>query len=334
MSESTTTSTQLLPESVRRRLDGLMLVARSIRAGRMKGERRSTKRGTSIEFADYRNYTPGDDLRKLDWNVYARLERPYVKLLEDEEDLAVHVLLDISASMDWPIPEATGVVSSDHVSHKTTNFPSREIRFVKQDNAPHPHNKLHYAQRLAAALGYIALKTGDRLMLHAMNDRGANFFGPSRGRAQTVPLLQFAHGLNPGGITDLNTALREFTIRERRPGLVIVISDGFSPTGISEGLKRLQGKGHDVVFVQVLSPDEVTPPMTGDLRLVDVETGEAQEVTIDANMRAIYQQRLESWLDDIRDECARRGIHYLMVQTDTPYEEVLLYELRRLGVIH
>ncbi len=307
MSESTTTSTQLLPESVRRRLDGLMLVARSIRAGRMKGERRSTKRGTSIEFADYRNYTPGDDLRKLDWNVYARLERPYVKLLEDEEDLAVHVLLDISASMDWPASE---------------------------DNAPHPHNKLHYAQRLAAALGYIALKTGDRLMVHALNDRGANYFGPSRGRAQTVALLQFAHGLKPGGIADLNTALREFSIRERRPGLVIVISDGFSPTGISEGLKRLQGKGHDVVFVQVLSPDEVTPPMTGDLRLVDVETGEAQEVTIDANMRAIYQQRLESWLDDIRDECARRGIHYLMVQTDTPYEEVLLYELRRLGVIH
>ncbi len=307
MSETPThLSMQLLPEAVRRRLDGLMLTARRIRAGRMKGERRSSKRGTSIEFADYRNYTPGDDLRKLDWNVYARLERPYVKLLEDEEDLAVHVLLDISASMDWPAPAG---------------------------DAASPHHKLYYAQRLAAALGYIALKTGDRLMLHALNDRGTQLFGPVRGRGQTVGLLRFAQSLHAEGIADLNEGLREFSIRERRAGLVILISDGFSPTGISEGLKRLQGKGHDVVFLQVLSPDEVMPPMAGDLRLIDVETGAAQEVTIDANMRTLYQQRLESWLDGIRDECARRGVHYLMVQTDTPYEEVLLYELRRLGVI-
>jgi uncharacterized protein (DUF58 family) len=309
MTEPTSSaSTQLLPENVRRRLDPLMLVARGVRVGRMKGERRSSKRGTSIEFADYRNYTPGDDLRKLDWNVYARLERPYVKLLEDEEDLAVHVLLDISASMDWPAAEDA-------------------------TRTPNPHNKLLYAQRLAAALGYIALKTGDRLMLHALNDRGANLFGPTRGKGQTVGLLRFAQGLHAAGITDLNIALHEFSIRERRAGLVIVISDGFSPSGISDGLKHLQSKGHDVVFVQVLSPDEVTPPMAGDLRLIDVETGNAQEVTIDANMRTIYQQRLENWLDSLRDECARRGVHYLMVQTDVPYEEVLLYELRRLGVI-
>jgi len=300
-------STQILPENVRRRLDPLMLVARGIRIGQMKGERRSSKRGTSIEFADYRNYTPGDDLRKLDWNVYARLERPYIKLLEDEEDLAVHVLLDISASMDWPQPE---------------------------DGTPiHPHNKLQYVQRLAAALGYVALKTGDRLMLHALNDRGLITISPTRGKGQTVSLLRFTHGMEAAGITDLNTTLRQFSIRERRAGLVIVISDGFSPTGISEGLKRLQSKGHDVVFIQILSPDEVTPPMAGDLRLIDVETGDAQEVSIDVNMRTIYQQRLEHWLDDIRDECGKRGVHYLMVQTDTPYEEVLLYELRRLGVV-
>ena len=127
---------QLLPEAVRRRMDPLMLVANKIRAGAMKGERRSIKRGTSIEFADYRNYSPGDDLRKLDWNVYARLERPYIKLLEDEEDLAVHLLLDMSGSMSWPRDEESGDLA---------------------------HNKLLFAQRIAASLAYISLSTGDRL---------------------------------------------------------------------------------------------------------------------------------------------------------------------------
>jgi uncharacterized protein (DUF58 family) len=298
----------LLPEMIRRRFEPLLLTAKTIRAGSMKGERRSIKRGTSIEFADYRNYTPGDDLRKLDWNVYARLEKPYIKLLEDEEDLAVHLLLDISASMDWP-NEAEG--ESGNIAH----------------------NKLLFAKRLVAGLAYISLTTGDRLMMSALNDRGYNHLGPVRGRSQIVQMLRYVHGVNAEGITDLNARLRDYAIRERRTGLVILITDMFSPSGYIDGLNNLLGKGHEVVLVHLLSPDEVSPPLAGDLSLIDVETGTTQEITVDADMRAIYQQRLSHWLDDIRDDCARKGVHYLMVETDIPFEKVILFELRKLGIV-
>lgn len=294
----------LLPENVRRRLDPLMLVARRIRAGAMKGERRSVKRGTSIEFADYRDYTPGDDLRKLDWNVYARLERPYIKLLEDEEDLAVHILLDNSASMDFP-----------------KGASEREI------------NKLLYAQRLFASLAYISLTTGDRLMLSLLSDTGWNPFGPSRGRGQVVPMLQYVHDVEAGGIADLNVALKNYALRERRKGLVIIISDLMSPAGHRDGLNALVGKGHEVTLIHVVAPDELEPPHTGDLRLIDAETHRAQEVSVDATMRAIYERRVQEWLADIRDDASRKGVHYLLARTDTLWDRVLLYDLRRLGLI-
>lgn len=307
MTTSQNTNDLLLPESVRRKLDPLMLVASRVRSGAMKGERRSVKRGTSIEFADYRNYAPGDDLRKLDWNVYARLEKPYIKLLEDEEDLAVHLLLDASASMNWPTDEAE---ASDT-----------------------EHNKLLYGQRLFASLAYIALTTGDRLLMSALNHEGWQQFGPARGRAQIVAMLRYAHNLVATGTTDLNSSLREYALRERRPGLLVIISDMFSPTGYVEGLNMLLGKGHEVLLLHLLAPDEVTPPLAGDLRLVDIETEVGQEVTVDATMRAVYQQRLQNWLGEIRSDCGRKGVHYLMLQTDTPFEKALLYDLRRLGIV-
>lgn len=294
----------LLPEAVRRRLERLMLVARRVRAGAMKGERRSIKRGTSIEFADYRDYTPGDDLRKLDWNVYARLEKPTIKLLEDEEDLAVHILLDNSASMDFP-----------------------------QSGDMRDANKLFFAQRLMASLAYISLTTGDRLMLSTLSDTGWNPFGPSRGRAQIVGMMQYVQSIAGGGVTDLNAALKNYAMRERRVGLVIVISDLFSPTGHSDGINALVGKGHEVLVLHLLSPEEVNPSHTGDLRLIDSETNQAQEVTVDATLRAIYDRRLQDWLGGIRDEMARKGVHYVQVETDSSWDRILLYDLRRLGVI-
>ncbi|MCU0514115.1 MAG: DUF58 domain-containing protein [Anaerolineae bacterium] len=293
----------LLPEASRRRLEALMLVPQHIRAGAMKGERRSVRRGTSIEFADYRDYTPGDDLRRLDWNVYARLDKPYIKLLEDEEDLAVHVLLDASGSMDWP-PAA--------------------------DDRPGAH-KFLFAQRLAAAVGYIALRNQDRLNVAPLDERAG--FGPVRGRGQTLRLLHYLHSLSAAGTTDLNAALRRYALREKRPGLLFFISDVLAPAGALEGLQALLAKGHEVALLHVLSPDELEPPLAGDLRLIDVETGQPQEVTIDATLRGLYQQRLAAWLHDLRDGCARRGVHYLQVTTDSPFEKVLLYDLRRAGLV-
>ena len=263
MAQQPPAAPSLLPENIRRRLEPLMLVAPKVRVGAFKGDRRSIKRGTSIEFADYRNYVAGDDLRQLDWNIYARLDRPVIKLLEDEEDLAVHLILDTSASMDFP-PEGE----------------------------PDQH-KLLYAKRIAAGLAYVSLTSGDRLTLTAVNDQGASTFGPVRGRAQGLALLRFIGGISARGLTDLNEALSDYALRARRPGLTLVISDMFSRDGgYLEGLRALLSRGHEVVFVHVLAPEELRPPVLGDLSLIDVETETQQEVTIDGAMLGIYHQRL------------------------------------------
>jgi uncharacterized protein (DUF58 family) len=290
----------LLDESTRRKLEQIMLVASKVRAGAMKGERRSIKRGTSVEFADYRNYAPGDDLRRLDWNLYARLERPYIKLLEDEEDLAVHILLDTSASMDWGEGD---------------------------------RNKLLFGKRLLAGLAFASLTSNDRLLLSAINDHGMEYFGPARGRGHSVAMLRYVYDLKARGRTELNPVLKDYALRAGRPGLCIVISDMFSPSGYLDGVNALLGRGHEVVLVHLLAPEEVTPPLTGDLRLIDVETGQPQEVTVDAPLRDIYVRRVNAWRDGIRAECARRGVHYLPVVTDYAWEKVILFDLRRLGLV-
>ena len=294
----------LLPEAVRRRLEPLMLVAGKVRAGAIKGDRRSIKRGASIEFADYRNYVAGDDLRQLDWNIYARLERPYIKLLEDEEDLAVHLILDASASMDFP-PEGE----------------------------PEQH-KLLYAKRIIAGLAYVSLTSGDRLTLTAVNDLGMTSFGPTRGRAQSIAMLRFLNEIAADGITDLDAVLSDYAIRTRRPGLTLVVSDMFSLDGAYlDGLNALLSRGHEVVFAHVLAPEEARPSVVGDLSLVDVETELQQEVTVDGTMLGIYQQRLAAWRAAIREECLRRGAHYFPLETDAPWERLILSEMRRAGLL-
>jgi uncharacterized protein (DUF58 family) len=298
----------LLDADLLARLDPLTFAVRRVRPGQMAGERRSTKRGTSVEFADYRDYTPGDDLRRVDWNTYARLSRPYVKLFEEEEDLAVHVLLDASGSMDW----------GEDTAHKWT-----------------------YARRLAAALGYVALTSGDRLTVQTLGRQPVRF-GPTRGRAQVLRFFQWIETLPASGVTDLNADLRAYAngtyangayaIGGGRPGLVLLLSDFFSPTGATDGLTALLGRGHEVTALHLLSPDEVDPPLGGDLRLRDVETGAEQEVTIDAGLRQRYRRRLAAWRDELRADFRGRGARYLSVTTDVPPARVLLYDLRRLGV--
>jgi uncharacterized protein (DUF58 family) len=304
LSGLTMADNKVFDEKTRRKLEQVMLWSSRVRAGAMKGERRSIRRGTSIEFADYRNYTRGDDLRRLDWNVYARLQRPYIKLLEDEEDLAVHIILDTSASMDWP----------------------------KEDRA-YEHNKFVFSRRLAAGLAYTSLTSNDRMMLTAVSDFGADIFGPARGRAQGITMLNFIGALKAHGITDLNPVLSGYALRAGRPGLCFIISDMFSPSGYIEGINALLGRGYEVAVIHVLSPEELSPPLAGDLRLVDVETGQPQEVTIDGAMRDLYLRHLEAWRDEIRAECRKRGAHYMMVDTSTPWEKLVLQDMRRFGLL-
>jgi uncharacterized protein (DUF58 family) len=291
----------LFDESTLRKLNQLTLVASRVRAGAIKGERRSSRRGSSVEFADYRDYTPGDDLRRLDWNIYARLERPFIKLLEEEEDLAVHVLVDGSQSMNWGEGD---------------------------------EHKFNYARRLAAGLGAVALASGDLLTIGLLQ-RGkvAAEFGPSRGQGSLPRLFGFLDGLQPGGETDLNASLREYSITPRRPGLVILISDLLTSNGYESGLRRLLGRGHEPTLLHVLSPDELDPPLAGDLQLVDSETNHAQDVSLDGGLRAQYRARAQAWIQATQLGCRKQGVRYLDVTTSLPWDQVLLLEMRQAGIV-
>lgn len=294
----------LFEESTLRKLNQLTLVASRIRSGAMKGERRSSKRGSSVEFADYRDYTPGDDLRRLDWNIYARLERPFIKLLEEEEDLAVHILLDGSKSMDWPL---------------------------EADSALH---KFRYAQRMAAGLGAMALAAGDSLSVGFLqNGRVAAEFGPTRGQAALPRLFGFLEGLEPGGATDLNASLRQYSVAPRRAGLLILLSDLLTAEGYESGLRALLGRGHEAALLHILAPDELDPPLAGDLQLIDVETGSSQEVSLDGGLRSLYRQRAQAWIQSIQSDCRKQSMRYLNIVTNRPWEQVILLEMRKAGVV-
>lgn len=291
----------LFDEPTLRKLTQLTLVAARIRAGAIKGERRSSRRGSSVEFADYRAYAPGDDLRRLDWNIYARLERPFIKLFEEEEDLAVYLLLDASRSMEW---------------------------------GENDLDKFQYALRLAAGLGAVALASGDRLVVAALREGGvAQEFGPARGQAALPRLFRFLESLEAQGTTDLNASLRQFFVTPRRAGLVILLSDLLSAQGWEAGLRQALGRGHEAALLHVLAPDELDPSLTGDLQLVDIESGGTQDVSLDGGLRSLYRQRAHAWLQSTQAACRKQGIRYLQLTTSLPWERALLLEMRRGGIV-
>ena len=294
----------IFDESTLHKLEQLALVADKVRAGVMKGDRRSKKRGTSIEFADYRNYVKGDDLRRLDWNVYARLERPFIKLLEEEEDLAVHVLVDASLSMNWP-------------------------------DGLDDLNQLIYGARLAGALGHIALAAGDQLTVTVLRSQGNETWGPHRGQHSSMRLFQFLETMTGEavGVTDINLSLKDYALRGRRPGLLFVITDLLSPNGYQDGLNALQRRGYEVGVIHLLSPDELEPDLVGDYKLIDAETGLEAEITLDATTIDEYRERVLAWQAEVASYCNGRGVHYVPIVTTRPWEQVVMQTLRAQGVL-
>jgi uncharacterized protein (DUF58 family) len=293
----------IFDETSLRKLQQLTLVTARVRAGALRGERRSLKRGAGLEFADFRDYVPGDDLRRVDWNVYARLDRPYVKLREEEEDLAVHILVDASQSMDWG------------------------------EGAQH---KFNYALQLTAGVGSIGLSIGDRVITVMLSEAKHLAQMPEislRGQQYLLHLLKFLEAQQAAGITDLEAASRRYLIKPRRPGLVILISDLLSPHGYQGAVKLLQQRGHEVAIVHIMSPDEIDPPLAGDLKLIDIETGSAQEVSIDGGLRDAYRERVIAWRTEAQTFCRARGVRFLAVQTDRPWDEVVLYDMRKAGMV-
>lgn len=274
------------------KLEHLSIVVTRAFAGRMHGERRSIRRGTSVEFADYRNYVMGDDLRYVDWNVYARLEKLFLKLFIDEEDLHVHLLIDSSRSMGFGQP-----------------------------------GKLLSAARIAAALGYIALSSYDRLSVSAFTSRLSNRMRTLRGKGNTSPLFSWLKNLRAEGISDFSRVLADYALLARRAGPVIIISDFFAP-GLEEGLRAIVGRKFAPTLIRVLAPEEVDPPYTGDLRLVDSETGDFREITITGGVLNRYKQRLQAHREWLEGVAGRFGVNYIETTTDEPFENLILRYLK------
>jgi uncharacterized protein (DUF58 family) len=293
-------SSLLFDEAFLRKLDRLAIAARRAMAGTMQGERRSRKRGQSVEFADFRPYAPGDDFRRIDWNAYARLERFFLKLFVEEEDLTVHLLVDTSKSMDWGEP-----------------------------------NKLRYSLRAAGALGYVALGGLDRVTVTAVgngNGRGSGYFPPHRGKQQAAALFAFLQGLAAGGSTPLGPRLRAYAAESVQPGPLLLFSD-LLDDGWADGLRALASRGFEVSVLHTLSPDEVSPEIAGDLKLVDVETGAGVDITADYDLVQRYKEGLAGWLEELRRFCGARGMHYVPIETSLPFEELVFAVLRTRGVL-
>ncbi len=293
-----TEKTPLLDPVFLTKLEQLELVSRRIFVGRMKGERRSKRRGSSVEFADHRNYTAGDDLRHLDWNVYGRLDKLFLKLFLEEEDLHVSILLDTSLSMDFGDP-----------------------------------TKLHYGKQVAAALSFIGLVNHDRVRIDAFSSQLDDGLSGLRGRSQMWRVVQYLDGLPASGSSDLASAAKAFATRHQGKGVVIVISDFLDKRGYDVALRYLLARQLDIYVIHVLSQEELEPELVGDLRLVDSEDGEEAEISISPLLLKRYKENLDNFVGGLRDWCNRRGIVAITTSNQNPFDRLILDYLRQRGLV-
>jgi len=303
----------LLTSEMLRRLEQFQLLAARRAKSSAKGERRSRARGQSVEFADYRTYVQGDDFRYLDWNLYGRLERLFLKLYEEERELPVRMFLDASESMTFGTPR-----------------------------------KFDFARQVAAALGYVALCGFDRVSVipfpaspnDTQSDAGARSaqlaarvaLRAVRGKKSGIQFFQNLNTLTAGGAATLNETLRRGALEARQSGLAVVLSDFLDPAGYESGLNALIGRGFQVDIVQILSPEELSPTTFGDLRLVDSENGAMQEVTFGRYRMKAYQQTVQNFIQRLREFCQARGINFFSVSSNMSLEDLLLKQLRKAEV--
>ncbi len=291
-------SQPLLDPEFLHRLEQLELVSRKIFLGKMKGERRSKRKGQSVEFADYRNYVVGDDLRFLDWNLYARLDRLFIRLFMEEEDLHVYILIDNSLSMDFGDP-----------------------------------TKLHYARQVAAALGFIGLVNMDRVAIEVFNDRLTQSLPAIRGRRSLWRMMDFLEKLEPAGPSDMRRALRTFSLKSSGKGIVILLGDFMVKGGYEEALRYLIARQMDIYVIQILSQEEIDPEIVGDLQLVDVEDDDMAEITVSAPLLKRYKQNLAAYRATLQEFCSRRGITYIFANNQDPFDRLVLNYLRHKGLV-
>jgi uncharacterized protein (DUF58 family) len=288
-------------EAFLRRLERLAVAVQRPPTAGLAGDHRSRRKNDAPEFADYRTYTPGDDFRRIDWKAYGRLGALYYRLGEAQEDLALHLLVDTSASMEYGTP-----------------------------------SKLEYARQLAAALGYLALARQDAVGVGALAPRTAPL-PLLRGKAQAGRLFAYLDdlGARAGGARQPAPLLESVRAYRRGAarGVVVLLTDGFFPDEHAAGLGELLQAGFQPVFLHLLSPQELAPDLAGDLELIDLETGEPVPASLTPETLARYRERLERWCSELERYCAARRVPYVRLSTALPLEEAILGELRRRGLL-
>lgn len=280
------------------KLDTLDVLSRKILRGKLQGQRRSKRRGQSIEFADHRPYVVGDDLRFVDWNIYARLEQLFLKLFIEEQDLTVHVAVDISGSVSYGKPD-----------------------------------KAVFIKKIAAALSYISLVNNNRLTLSTFRQGVVSQLKYMRGRNYLSQMADLLLDADCEGVTDFETVCKQLAASQVGTGIMIVISDFMFKEGYEAAMKRLFGRGYDVYAIQVLSPQEVEPELKGDLKLVDIEDADTAEVTISGALMKYYKKNLSAYCNELKDFCTRQGGHYVLAKSSDSVEHLVLNYLRRIRLL-
>lgn len=289
-------STPLLEPALLRRLETLALQVRRAITGQIAGERRSRRYGRSVEFADFRSYTPGDDFRLIDWNAYARLDKFLLRLFVAEEELPLSVFVDLSGSMDWGAP-----------------------------------NKALVARQLAGAIAYVALAALDRVRITVFAQAPTSGGAPYRGRRAAAELFQRLQSFPVGGTTDY--ARLVWPIGRQRPGMSVLITDGLGQVTLDPALAALQRARQEGAVLQLLAPQEIEPDWSGDARLRDAESGEEREFTATPLTRASYLRALEQRTEDIAAAAHRRGLRFARLSTGQPLEDMVQRTLRQVGLL-
>jgi len=297
-SSSKANDDDLFDDDFQRKLDYLALVSKRAFAGRMRAERRTKKTGAGVEFADHREYQPGDDFRYLDWNVYQRFDRLLLRLFEEEEDLAIYFIVDASTSMGFG-----------------------------------DARKFRYAKRVAAALAYVGLANLDRVSITSTTDKVLNRMPATRGKARIFKVFRFLKELKPDGQTNLEDALKSFVAQNKRRGLVVLASDLYDPHGFERGINVLRYNKFDPFVVHIIDREEAKPKLAGDVLLYDCETGDEREVTVTAKVLERFEHAYGEYLSDIERFCSSKQVPYIQADVAVPFDELILRVFRRGGFL-
>ncbi len=288
----------LFDDEFQRKLDYLAMVSRRVFTGAMRAERRTKKTGSGVEFADHRDYAPGDDFRYLDWHAYQRFDRLLIRLYEEEEDLSIYFIVDSSSSMAFGDGE-----------------------------------KLRQAKRLTAALAYVGLANLDRIAIVTATDEISGRMQSTRGKARIFRIFRFLKSVKAEGHTDLGEAMKTFVAQHKRRGLAVLLTDLYDPAGFERGINVLRYNKFEPFVIHVVDPTEARPDLKGDVRIYDCETGEEREVTVTAKVLERYGTAFEEYLEEAKCFCTARQVSYFRADVNVPFDELILRVFRRGGFL-